>query len=143
MIILFFTCTHYCINIFLLLHIYNLLISSYTSFPIAYRTQTFGVPKSLKDPHITRVLGTPGPHIPSDMPPPPPHPHITRDMGTGVPKLGGPHFTQTPVKFETIAVEPNAFYPKLCLQTAAIVIQPLTSLALCVRKLYESWWLYL
>ena len=29
------------------------------------------VPKSLKDPHITRVLGTPGPHIPSDMGPPP------------------------------------------------------------------------
>ena len=65
------------------------------SFPIAYRTQTLGVPKSLKDPHITRVLGTPGPHIPSDMGPP--RPHITRDMGTGVPKLGGPHFTQTPV----------------------------------------------
>ena len=53
------------------------------SFPIAYRTQTLGVPKSLKDPHITRVLGTPGPHIPSDMGPP--CPHITRDMGTGVP----------------------------------------------------------
>ena len=97
MIILFFTCTHYCISIFLLLHIYNLLISSYTSFPISYRTQTFGVPKSLKDPHITRVLGTPGPHIPSDMAPP--HPHITRDMGTGVPKLGGPHFTQTPDRY--------------------------------------------
>ena len=65
------------------------------SFPIAYRTQILGVPKSLKDPHITRVLETPGPHIPSDMGPP--RPHITRDMGTGVPKLGGPHFTQTPV----------------------------------------------
>ena len=33
------------------------------SFPIAYRTQILGVPKSLKDPHITRVLGTPGPQI--------------------------------------------------------------------------------
>ena len=37
------------------------------SFRIEYRTQTLGVPKSLKGPHITRVLGTPGPHIPSDM----------------------------------------------------------------------------
>ena len=68
---------------------------TYMSFRIAYRTQTLGVPKSLKGPHITRVLGTPGPHIPSDMGLS--RPHITRDMGTGVPILGGPHFTQTPV----------------------------------------------
>ena len=40
------------------------------------------------------VHKTPGPRIPSDMLPP--RPHITRDMGTGVPKLGGPHFTRTP-----------------------------------------------
>ena len=56
--------------------------------------QTLGVLKSLKDPHITRVVGTPGPHIPRDRGAP--CPHITRDMGTGVPKLGGPHFTITP-----------------------------------------------
>ena len=68
---------------------------TYMSFRIEYRTQTLGVPNSLKDPHITRVLGTPGPHIPSDMGLP--RPHITRDMGTGVPILRGPHFTQTPV----------------------------------------------
>ena len=69
---------------------YNLLISSYMSFLIVYATQTLGVPKSLKDPHITKVLGTPGPQNFGDMgtlviwaPPPP---HITRDMRTGVPK---------------------------------------------------------
>ena len=77
------------------------------SFRIEYRTQTLGVPKSLKGPHITRVLGTPGPHISSDMGLP--RPHITRDMGTGVPILGGPHFTQTPVVVElaTFSTKPS------------------------------------
>ena len=62
-------------------------------------------PKSLKDPHITRVLGTPGTHIPNDMPPP--HPHITRDMGIEVPKLGGPNFMQTPHR----TTNENSIYP--------------------------------
>ena len=65
-----------------------LLISSYMCFPIAYRTQTLGVPKSLKDPHITRVLGTPGPHIPSDMPPVP----ISLGYGDRGPQIGGSPF---------------------------------------------------
>ena len=77
------------------------------SFRIEYRTQTLGVPKSLKGPHITRVLGTPGPHIPSDMGLP--RPHITRDMGTGVPIWGGPHFTQTPVISNDVSLSGNSF----------------------------------
>ena len=80
------------------------------SFRIEYRTQTLGVPKSLKSPHITRLLGTPGPHIPSDMGLP--RPHITRNMGTGVPILGGPHFTQTPVHAELVTTNCVASYLK-------------------------------
>ena len=86
MIILFFTCTYYCISIFLLLHIYNPLISF---FPTAYRAQTLGVPKSLKDPHITKVLGTPEPHIPSDMGPPVP---ISLGIWGRGPQIGGSPF---------------------------------------------------
>ena len=75
-------------------HIFALanIISSYMSSPVAYRTQTLGVPKSLKDPHITRVLGIPGPHISSNMPPVPIY-------GDWDPQIGGSHFTQTPDQF--------------------------------------------
>ena len=43
----------------LLLHIYNLLINSYLSFPIAYKTKNgeMGTPQ----------FGDPSPHIPSDV----------------------------------------------------------------------------
>ena len=47
------------------------------------------VPKSLRDPHITRVLGTPGPHIPSDMGAW--GPHITRNRDWD-PQIGGSPF---------------------------------------------------
>ena len=40
-------------------------------FTFRFVSQFTSTPKSLTDPHITRVLGTPGPHIPSDMLPPP------------------------------------------------------------------------
>ena len=61
---------------------------------IAYRTQTLGPP-------ITE--GSPYHQSSGDHRAPYPRwygglgsPYITRNMGTGVPKLGGPHFTQTP-----------------------------------------------
>ena len=81
---------YHCMNI--IMFAFAQIISFYMSSLIAYRTQTW-VPQSLRDPHITRVLGTPGPQIPSDMGAW--GPHITRNMGTGVSKLGGPHFTRT------------------------------------------------
>ena len=84
------------INIFLLLHIQFVL----TCLLKLCIEQKPWVTKSPTDPHITRVLGTQWPHIPSDMLPS--CPHITRDMGTEVPKLGGPHFTRTPVLHKTV-----------------------------------------
>ena len=76
--LLFFTCTYYMHK-----HIFTLAYIRLVNFFLYVLSQIFGDPKSLMDPHITRVLETPGPHIPSDMGPS--RPHITRDMGTGVP----------------------------------------------------------
>ena len=65
------------------------------SSPIAYTTQTLQLgPKSLKDPNTTRVLGTPGLHIPSDMDPPP----CPQGYGDQGPQNGDPHFTQIPAQ---------------------------------------------
>ena len=55
------------------------MAGSYRGIPISP-----GIPMDLGEPHIAKGNGDP-------------HPHITSDIGMGIPIIGGPHITATPV----------------------------------------------
>ena len=80
------------------LHEHNNIMFAFAqiiSFYMSSLTQTLGPQNTERSPYHQSSWG-PRPHIPSDMGAW--GPHITRNMGTGVPKLEGPHFTRTPAR---------------------------------------------